>query len=65
MLNKLAAWHQTKPGLLTFAAFELAAAVLFLFWSFNGGNWIDWLCVVILVSGFTQNIVRLTRGSRA
>jgi len=59
LVQRMTAWHQTKIGLLVFAVLEAATAALFLDWAVTGGSWLDWLCFVILVSGFVQNAFKL------
>ncbi len=59
LFERLNLWHQTTIGLLVFAVLEAATAALFLDWAVTGGSWLDWLCFVILVSGFVQNAFKL------
>ena len=61
LFERINLWHQTKIGLIVFAVLEAATAALFLDWAVTGGSWLDWLCFAILVSGFAQNVFKLSK----
>ncbi len=62
MLNKIDAWHKTKPGLLLFGLVELAIAYGFASLSIDRGNLWWYLLTLIFLAGALQNIVKLIGG---
>jgi hypothetical protein len=58
-MKKLAQWHKTKLGLLTFAVIELVLTVLFAEWAIGNGNLLLYLLGIIFLVGFMQNLVKL------
>lgn len=59
MLNKIDAWHRTKPGLFVFGLSELAIAYGFISLAIDRGNFWWYLLALIFLVGALQNIVRL------
>lgn len=64
MIEKLDAWHRTRPGLLFFGLFELALAYLFVSLSIDRGNLLFYVLTLIFLAGGIQNIVKLLRYKR-
>lgn len=68
MLDKLDAFHKTRTGYAVFALIELGLAYLFISWSIDSGNWIDYLLALVFTVGFLQDLVKLigtfVRGNR-
>ncbi|HEX5744365.1 MAG TPA: hypothetical protein VFX84_02865 [Candidatus Saccharimonadales bacterium] len=62
MLNKINAWHRTKPGLFVFGLAELAMAYGFASLSIDRGNLWWYLLTVIFLVGALQNLVKLIGG---
>jgi hypothetical protein len=59
MIDKLDKWHQTKWGLLSFAAAELAIAYGFFSLSIDRGNIWWYILTLIFLFGAIQNIAKL------
>lgn len=58
-MQKLAQWHKTKAGLLTFAVIELAIAYGFASLGIDRGNLWFYVLTIIFFVGFAQNLVKL------
>lgn len=62
MLNKIDAWHKTKPGHFVFGLAELAAAYGFASLAIDRGNLWWYLLTLVLLVGALQNLVKLIKG---
>lgn len=62
MLNKIDAWHKTKPGLFVFGLVELAVAYGFASLSIDRGNVWYYLLTLIFLVGALRNLVKLIGG---
>ena len=58
-IQKLAAWHDTKIGLITYIVLEIGLAYVFASWAIDKGNPLDWFLTVVLLIGAIHNIVKL------
>jgi hypothetical protein len=58
-MEKLAQWHTTKWGLLTFAVAELAITYGFGSLAIDRGSLIWYALAIIFLVGFAQNLVKL------
>lgn len=59
MLNKIEKWHNTKPGLLTFAIVEAGAALLLASLAIDSGSLIQWTLAIVLAIGVISNLGKL------
>ena len=62
MMKQLDSWHQTKIGLLVFAAVELAVAYGFGSLAVDRGNFLWYLLALLFLFGFIQNSAKLIGG---
>ena len=58
-MDRVAKWHQTKSGLLVFAAVELLMAYVFASLSIDRGNLWYYLLTLIFLVGSLRNLFRL------
>ena len=65
VFRQLAIWRQSKTGLLVFAAIELLGATAFVLLALREGNWIDWICAVLLIFLAAQDIARYVETRKA
>lgn len=56
----LSRWHQTKLGLLTFGAIELAITYGFASLAIDRGSWWWYVLALVFIVGSLRNAVRLT-----
>ncbi len=59
MIDKLDKWHQTKPGLLVFAAAELAVAYGFASLAIDRGNFLYYGLALLFLVGALKNLIKL------
>lgn len=62
MMKQLDRWHQTKIGLLVFAAVELAVAYGFGSLAVDRGNFLWYLLALLFLFGSIQNSAKLIGG---
>lgn len=62
MLNKIDAWHSTKPGLLAFGLVELGIAYGFASLSIDRGNFWWYLLTLVFLVGALRNFAGLIGG---
>lgn len=60
-LKQFEAWHNTKRGLIVFAALELGAAYLLGSRAIDTGSWWEYAVTLLLLVGVAQNLIRLIR----
>lgn len=60
-MERLAQWHQTRWGLLTFGAVELAATYAIASWAINSGALWEYVLGSIFLAGGVRNIVKFIR----
>jgi hypothetical protein len=60
-MERLAVWHQTRWGLLTFGTSELVATYIFASLAINSGALWEYILGIVLLAGSVRNIVKFIR----